>query len=113
MRRHAAGVRALSGHELEHGEEEVGDAAGILDAEVVLFAQHVGQGPVAQAVDVAQLALAVEDLLRPLAADAQGLGEGAKQLDDLRDVVVVLAVLGAGLRVEEVVACDELEGLEI
>jgi hypothetical protein len=38
-------------------------------------------------------------------------GEGAEQLDDLRDVVVVFAVFGAGLGVEEVVACDEFEGL--
>lgn len=66
----------------------------------------------AQLGDVAQLALAVEDLLRPLAGEAERLGEGAEQLDDLRDVVVVLAVLGAGLRVEEVVARDELECLE-
>jgi hypothetical protein len=80
---------------------------------VVLLAQHVGQGPVAQAVDVAQLALAVEDLLRPLARQAERLGERPEQLDDLRDVVVVLAVLGAGLRVEEVVARDELEDLEL
>jgi hypothetical protein len=62
-------------------------------------------------VDVAQLALAVENLLRPLARQAEGLGERAEQLDDLRDVVVVLAVLGARLRVEEVVAGDELEDL--
>jgi hypothetical protein len=61
--RHAAGVGALGGHELEHREEEVADAAGLFHAEVVFFAQHVGQGPVAQAVDVAELAFAVEDLL--------------------------------------------------
>jgi hypothetical protein len=62
-------------------------------------------------VDVAQLAFAVEDFLRPFAAYAKGFGEGTEQLDDLRDVVVVFAVFCAGLRVEEVVACDEFEGL--
>jgi hypothetical protein len=61
--RHAAGVGALGGHQLEHGEEEVTDAAGLFHAEVVFLAQHVWQGPVAQAVDVAELAFAVEDLL--------------------------------------------------
>lgn len=66
-----------------------------------------------QPVDVAQLALAVEDLLRPLAGDAEGFGEGAEELDDLRDVVVVFAVFGARLRVEEVVACYEFEDLEV
>lgn len=65
----------------------------------------------AEAVDVAELAFAVEDFLRPLAADAQGFGESAEQLDDLCDVVVVFAIFGAGLGVEEVVACDEFEGL--
>lgn len=111
MARHATGIGALGGHELEHGQQEVADAAGLLDAEVVFFAQNIRQGPVAQAVDVAELAFAVEDFLGPLAADAEGFGEGAQQLDDLRNVVVVFAVFGAGLGVEEVVACDKLESL--
>jgi hypothetical protein len=111
MARHAAGVGTLGGHQLEHGQEEVADAAGLFHAKVVFLAQHVGQGPVAQAVDVAELAFAVEDLLRPLAADAERFGKRAEQLDDLCNVVVVFAVLGAGLRVEEIVACDKLESL--
>jgi hypothetical protein len=111
MSRHAAGIGALLGHELEHGRQEIGDAAALVLLEMIFLAQDVGQGPVAQAVDVAQLALAVEDLLRPLARQAQRLGERAQKLDDLGDVVVVLAVLCARLRVEEVVARDELEDL--
>ena len=110
---HTAGVSALCRHQLEHGEQEVADAARLLDAKVVLLTQDVGKGPVAQAVDVAELAFAVEDFLRPFAADAEGFGEGAEELDDLRDVVVVFAVFGAGLRIEEVVACDELEDLRL
>lgn len=66
----------------------------------------------AQAVDVAELAFAVEDFLRPFAADAQRFGEGAQQLDDLCYVIVIFAVLCARLRVEEVVACDKFEGLK-
>jgi hypothetical protein len=62
-------------------------------------------------VDVAELAFAVEDFLGPFAGEAEGFGEGAEELDDLRDVVVVFAVFGAGLRIEEVVACDEFEDL--
>lgn len=108
---HAAGVCAPLGLQVEHGQQEVRDALGLVGAEVVLFAQHVGQRPVAQAVDIAQLALAVENLLRPFPADAQRLWEGAEQLDDLGNVVVVLAVLCAGLGIEEVVAGDELENL--
>jgi hypothetical protein len=38
-------------------------------------------------------------------------GEGAEEFYYLGDVVVVFAVLCAGLWVEEVVAGDELEGL--
>ena len=60
----------------------------------------------AKAEDVAQLPLAVKDLLRPLAGETEGFGEGTEELDDLRDVVVIFAVFGARLRVEEVVACD-------
>ncbi len=111
MAGHAPRVGALLRDELEHRGEEVCDALALVVLEVVLLAQDVGQGPVAQAVDVAQLSLAVEDLLRPLARQAERLGERPQQLDDLRDVVVVLAVLGARLRVEEVVARDELEYL--
>ena len=109
---HAAGVSALGRHQLEHREQEVADAARFLDAKVVLLTQDVGKGPVAQAVDVAELAFAVEDFLRPFAADAQRFGEGAQQLDNLCYVIVVFAVLCARLRVEEVVACDKFEGLE-
>ena len=39
------------------------DAARFLDAKVVLLTEDVGKGPVAQAVDVAELAFAVEDFL--------------------------------------------------
>ena len=62
--------------------------------------------------DVAQLALAVEDFLRPFSLLAEGAWEGAEKLDDLGNVIVVFAVFGAGLRVEEVVAGYEFEDLE-
>ena len=64
-----------------------------------------------QPVDVAQLALAVEDFGRPFSGEAEVAGKGAEELDDLRDMVVVFAVFGAGLGVEEVVAGYELEDL--
>jgi len=62
---------------------------------VIFLAQDVRERPVAQAVDIAQLALAVEDLLGPLAGLAERFGKGSEELDDLRDVVVVFAVFGA------------------
>lgn len=58
-----------------------------------------------ETMDVTQLALAVEDFLRPFSGETEGFGEGAEKLDDLSDVVVIFAVFGAGLRVEEVIAC--------
>ena len=61
--------------------------------------------------DVAQLALSVEDFLRPFAGEAEGAGEGAEEFDNLGDVVVVFAVFGTGLGIEEVVACYEFEDL--
>ena len=63
--------------------------------------------------DVPELSLPVKDLLAPLAAEAQRFGEGPEQLDDLGNMVVVLTVLGPGLRVEKIVASDELEDLRI
>jgi hypothetical protein len=111
VRRHATRVGPLLGDELQHRGQEVGDALGLPLVEVVLLLQHVRQRPVAQAVDVTELALACEDLLRPLARQAEGLRERAEQLDYLRDVVVVFAILGARLGVEEVVAGDQFKGL--
>lgn len=61
--------------------------------------------------DVSQFASSVEDFLRPLARLAERLGEGAEELDDLRNVIVVFAVLGPRLRIEEVVTGDKLENL--
>lgn len=49
----------------------------------------------AEAVDVAKLAFAIKDLLRPFAGKALRFGEWTKELDDLRDVVVVFTVFGA------------------
>lgn len=78
---------------------------------MVLLAEHVGQCPVAQTVDVAEIALAVEDFLRPFTGEAEGFREGTEQLDYLGDVVIVFTIFSAGLRVEEVVARDEFEHL--
>src|SRR5688500_2741122 len=44
---------------------------------------------------------------------AHGFGELAEQFDDLCDVVVVFAVFATGLRVEEIVAGNKFEDLEI
>ena len=65
-----------------------------------------------QTVDVAELAFAVEDFLRPFASDAEGFWEGAEEFDDLCDVVIIFAVFCTRLWVEKVVACDEFEDLD-
>jgi len=109
--RHTARVGALLREELQHREEEVADFLALLGAEVVLLPQHIRQRPVPETMDVAELSLAVEDLLGPLPGQAERLGERAQQFDDLRDVVIVLAVFRAGLWVEEVVSGDEFEDL--
>ena len=54
----------------------------------------------------------VEEVGAVLARERDALRELAHELDDLRDVVVVLAVLGPGLRIEKVIpAGQELEYL--
>ena len=78
---------------------------------MILLLQDIGQGPVAQTVDIAKFTLSVEDLRGPFSGHAEVAREGAQKLDDLSDVVVVFAVLCAGLRVEEVVTCDEFKDL--
>lgn len=61
--------------------------------------------------NIAELPLSVKDFLRPFAGLCERTREGTQQLDDLSDVVIVFAVFGAGLGVEEVVACYEFEDL--
>ena len=60
---------------------------------------------------VAQLAPAIEDLLRPLTRQAERARKGSEQLDDLGNMIVVFAVFRPGLWVEEIVASDEFEDL--
>jgi hypothetical protein len=66
---------------------------------------------VPESVDIPELALSREDFLAPFAGHTEGLRERSKQFDDLGNMVVVFAVLGAGLRIEEIVACDQLKYL--
>ena len=108
---HAARIRPPLRQNLQHRHQEIADPLALVRAEMVFFPQHVRQGPVSQAVDVAQFAFAVENFLRPFSGQAQRFGEGAEELDHLRDVVVVFSVFGAGLRVEKVIASDKLEDL--
>lgn len=67
----------------------------------------------AESVDIAQLALAVEDLLGPFARETERLGELTEQFDDLGDVIVVLAILGSRLGVEKVVSRDQFKNLKM
>lgn len=78
---------------------------------MVLFLQDIGKSPVTKSVDVAELAFPVEDFLGPLSGHGKGFGELAEEFDNLGYVVVVFAVFSAGLRVEEIVTCDQLEDL--
>lgn len=66
-----------------------------------------------QSVNISKLPFTIEDLLTPFSTQAKRFGEGAEEFDDLRDVVVVFAVFGAGLGVEQVVASYEFEDLYI
>jgi len=78
---------------------------------VVLFSKNVWESPVAKAMDVSEFPFAVEDFLRPFSGQAERHGEGAEELDYLGNVIVVLAVLGARLGIEEIVSGYELENL--
>jgi len=60
----------------------------------------------AKPMDIAELAFTVEYFLRPFSRETEGFGERTHKLDYLSNVVVVFAVFGAGLGVEEVVAGD-------
>ena len=65
----------------------------------------------AEAVDVAEFAFAIEDFLAPFSGETEGLGERTQKFYDLGDVVVVFAVFCSGLRIKQVVASDEFKDL--
>ena len=48
-----------------------------------------------QTVNITKLAIGFENLLRPFSSLAKIFREGAEQFNDLRNVVVIFAVLGA------------------
>lgn len=112
MTGHATRIGPLLGDKLEHGGQEVRNALSLILLKVVLLLQDVGQRPVSQSMDIAQFALPVENLLRPLARQAERLWKWPKQLYYLGYVIVIFAVFRAGLRVEQIVACDKLEYLQ-
>ena len=65
----------------------------------------------AQPVNVAQFSLAAENLLRPFAGETERARERAEQLNDLGNMIVIFAIFSARLRIEKVVARDELKDL--
>lgn len=60
---HATRVCSTLGWKIKHRRKKIRDPVRFLDREVILLPQHVGQSPVSKSVDIAQLALPVEDLL--------------------------------------------------
>jgi hypothetical protein len=109
---HSACIRPSLGQKLQHRRQEPCDPVRLLHAEMILFLEDVRQRPMSEPMDISELAFAVEDFLRPFAGEAERFGEWAEQFDDLRDVVVVFAVLSAGLGIEEVVTRDEFKDLD-
>lgn len=72
---HASGVGPLRRFQFQHRREKLPDSLSLIHAKMVFFPQHVRKRPVAQPMDVAKLALAAEDLLGPLAAEAERSGK--------------------------------------
>lgn len=62
---------------------------------MVFLSQHIAQAPKAEPMNIAELAFAVEDLLRPFPGKVERTRELAEKFDDLSDVIVIFAVLGA------------------
>ena len=54
---------------------------------------------------VTEFTFAVEYFLGPLARKTEAAWERTEEFNDLRDMIIVFAVFGARLGVEEVVSC--------
>lgn len=60
---------------------------------------------------VSKFALSIEDLLGPLPRQTEGFWECSQKFDDLGNVIIILAILGAGLRVKQIVTGDQFKNL--
>lgn len=108
---HATCIGPLGWQQLQHGQQEIRNLLGILNAKVIFLPENIWKSPVAQAVDVSQFTAPVEYLLRPFARLAERFGKRAEKFDDLCNVVVVFTVLGTRLWVEEIVARNKFKNL--
>ena len=128
-----ARARPLLWVEAEHGVQERANGVGGLDRKLVFVAENVLERPKSQLVDVAQLAWSIRGAISDgYTEETRGSGptlsveksgtvlsrkgktgwKFAHELDYLRDVIFVLAVSGARLRIKEVIpASEELEQL--
>jgi hypothetical protein len=79
---------------------------------MILLSKNVRQSPVPETVDIPQFAFTIKDLLRPLPRQAERFRKGAQEFNDLRDVIVVFAILGPRLWIEKIVARDQLKNLD-
>ena len=71
MARHTSRIRSIYGQKFQHGQQEACNLFALLLVKMVLFVKDVREGPVAQAMNITQLALAVEDFLRPFARETE------------------------------------------
>ncbi len=65
-----------------------------------------------ESMNVAELTFTIKDLLGPFTTKAEGLWEWPEKFNNLSDVVVVFAIFGARLRIEQIVPSDEFENLK-
>lgn len=68
---HAACIRSALGWQIEHWSKKVGDSVCLFHRKMILLPENVWERPVSQSVDVAELALAIENFLRPFSGQAQ------------------------------------------
>lgn len=98
--------RAVGGVDFQHGQEEAGDFLAVPRAEAVLLGQDLLQRPRLQIRYISQVTSLIEELVGELARGVDRPGEGAHQLRDECEVVLVPRPLAVRftLRVKQIVA---------
>ena len=100
----------LVGVEGQHGQQPLRKRLGDVGVPLVLFRQDQEQSPRLQLCDVTELPLLVEELAGVFSGEGDVARDGAHQLDDVCQVVLVPGVVLPTVRLKEVVSCSQLEG---
>lgn len=104
------GRDSLLGVKCQHGKQEVGKFLGCVAVPFIFLRENLVEGPGLELADMSEFTILPEEVLAVLAGQSDVGRDGAAELHDVGQVVLVPRVVVPTVRLEQVVACGQLEG---